>query len=386
MKPFLFMSGAGLLLLSACGTAGNNETNEPDEKGEVQAQSADFEEAAPLEIHTTIFALEDFINKIGQDHVDVENIIPPGVDAHTYEPPMRLMMELYDADAFIYSGGGMEGFIDTAVEVLEDEDVKMVEASEGIEFIDGSSHSHPHDHEHSHDHAHDENDHNHGHSHEHNHDHSHNDNEHAHSHNDENHSHEENHSHSHDNNGHAHDHNDEDHHGPGDPHVFIDPIRSIQLAENIQEALIELKPEEEEFFRENFAELKTDLEELDERFQTVAERTGREELFTAHAGYTYWADRYGFEQVPVTGFSPLNEPSQQEMQALIATAEEKNIEYIVFERNYSIPAADMLVDEIGAERLYFDNMEALTEEQREEEKGYVELMKGNIKTLEKALK
>ncbi|PYZ93312.1 ABC transporter substrate-binding protein [Salipaludibacillus keqinensis] len=374
MKACLMLSGAGLLLLSACGTSENNDTNELDEKGEEQAQSGNSEEVEPVEIYTTIFALEDFINKIGQEHVDVENIIPPGVDAHTYEPPMRLMTRLAEADAFVYSGGGMEGFIDTAVNVLEEEDVNMVKASQGIEFIDETSHSHAHeDEEHHHDHSHDDNR-----------DHSHDDNDHNHSHNDEENDHD--HAHDHDDNNH-HSHGEEGHdHGPGDPHVFIDPIRSIQLAENISEALIELKPEEEDFFRENFADLKEDLERLDEKFQEVAVKAERKELFTAHAGYTYWADRYGFEQVPVTGFSPLNEPSQREIQDLIALATEKDIEYIVFERNYSIPVADMLIDEIGAEKLYFDNMESLTEDQRKEDQNYVELMEQNIETLEKALK
>lgn len=362
MKACLTLAATGLFLLSACGSAEENETVEMNTGNEVEkahAQNVSSEKEQPIEVHTTIFALEDFIERIGQEHVTVENIIPAGMDAHTYEPSMRLMIRLAEADAFIYSGGGMEGFIDTAVEVLEEEDVKMVEASEGIDFIDGTSPSasneneeHSHNHTHEHSHSHDNND------------------DHSHEHEEDDHVHEE----------------DEHHHGPEDPHVFIDPIRAIQLAENISEALIELKPEEEEVFKENFADLKKDLEHLDEKFQDAAENAERKELFTAHAGYTYWADRYGFEQVPVTGFSPLNEPSQQEIQDLITLAEEKDIEYIVFERNYSIPVADMLVDEIEAEKLYFDNLESLTEDQREEEKSYVELMEQNIETLEKALR
>ncbi|GAF19172.1 zinc ABC transporter, periplasmic-binding protein ZnuA [Bacillus sp. JCM 19046] len=39
-----------------------------------------------ITIKTSIFPYEDWAKKIGGDYVDVENIVPIGADAHTYEP------------------------------------------------------------------------------------------------------------------------------------------------------------------------------------------------------------------------------------------------------------------------------------------------------------
>src|SRR5699024_11397532 len=48
--------------------------------------------------------LEYIASEIGGEHVHVETIYPPGVDAHTYEPTSKEITSLAKADAFIYLG------------------------------------------------------------------------------------------------------------------------------------------------------------------------------------------------------------------------------------------------------------------------------------------
>ncbi|GIW50431.1 MAG: hypothetical protein KatS3mg080_1042 [Anoxybacillus sp.] len=67
--------------------------------------------------------------------MQVESVYPPGVDVHTYEPTAKTMQQIADADAFIYIGQGMEGFVDRVVETLENEHVKFVEATAGMELL-----------------------------------------------------------------------------------------------------------------------------------------------------------------------------------------------------------------------------------------------------------
>ncbi|MGO4886654.1 metal ABC transporter solute-binding protein, Zn/Mn family [Anaerobacillus sp. MEB173] len=337
-RVFLLLSV--LFLLTSCSTNQTVEKVESKEETELSAEVLVIEE--PLQIYTSIYALEDFIQKIGGDAVNVTNIIPAGADAHTYDPTIKTLTRIADADAFIYSGGGMEGFVERLIESMAEENVFMVEASEGIEFVEGSQHQHSHSHGHNHEHS----------------------NDHSHSHN-----------HSNENN----------HHYHYDPHIFIDPIRSIDVANNVKNALAELLPEKEEDFQANFDNLKRELEILDQEFQEIVEGASTSTFLVAHAGYTYWADRYELEQVSITGFSPTNEPSIQQLQQLLDFATEHRISHVVFEKNYSIPIADMFIDELGAERLYFYNLEALTEEQREEGKDYFYMMRENIETMKIAL-
>lgn len=225
------------LFIAACGTKG--EIEEEVNAGVEVSEEVDTVET--LKVYTTIFPLQDFVSKIGGEHVEVNNIVPVGADAHTFEPSPRTMVDITSADLYIYNGLGIEGFADAVADVLANESIKIVRASDGVDLIDyDHDHDHGHD-DHDHDHDHDDHDHDHDHGHD-DHDHGHDD--HDHGHDDHDHGHDD---HDHD---HDHDHDDQDGHGHShahgdeDPHIWLDPIRSIKVAENIKNALIELRPEE----------------------------------------------------------------------------------------------------------------------------------------------
>ncbi len=358
-----------------------------------------------LTVYTTIFPLEDFTKKIGGDHVDVKSVFPAGADAHTFEPSTKTMSEMASADAFIYSGVGAEGFADKAKGVLENEDVAIVAAGDGIELRGEEEHNHEHEdeaHEEEHDHEHEEEAHEEEHDHEHEeeaheeeHDHEHveeaHEEEHAHEHEVEAHeeehdhehedeTHEEEHDHEHEEDGHeGHDHSD------GDPHVWLDPTLSITLAENVKNALVELKPEAKEDFEANFETVKADLEKLDTEFKETVDSAKTNKILVSHAAYGYWENRYGLEQISVTGLSPTQEPSQKQLTEIINTAKENEIQYVIFDQNISGKIAEVVKDEIKAEALVMHNLEAATEEDVKNEEDYFSLMRQNLETLKKAL-
>ncbi|WP_404347347.1 zinc ABC transporter substrate-binding protein [Sutcliffiella horikoshii] len=358
-----------------------------------------------LTVYTTIFPLEDFTKKIGGDHVDVKSVFPAGADAHTFEPSTKTMSEMASADAFIYSGVGAEGFADKAKGVLENEDVTIVAAGDGIELHSEEEHDHEHEeeaHEEEHDHEHEEEAHEEEHDHEHEeeaheeeHDHEHveeaHEEEHAHEHEVE--AHEEEHDHEHEDEAHEeehdHEHEEDGHeghdHSDGDPHVWLDPTLSITLAENVKNALVELKPEAKEDFEANFETVKADLEKLDTEFKETVDSAKTNKILVSHAAYGYWENRYGLEQISVTGLSPTQEPSQKQLTEIINTAKENEIQYVIFDQNISGKIAEVVKDEIKAEALVMHNLEAATEEDVKNEEDYFSLMRQNLETLKKAL-
>ncbi|KPB03301.1 metal ABC transporter solute-binding protein, Zn/Mn family [Bacillus sp. CHD6a] len=358
-----------------------------------------------LNVYTTIFPLEDFTKKIGGNHVDVKSVFPPGSDAHTFEPSTKTMSEMASADAFIYTGVGVEGFADKAKDVLENEDVTVVAAGDGIELRGEEEHAHEHEdeaHEEEHNHEHEdeahEEEHNHEHedeAHEEEHNHEHEDEaheeEHNHEHEDE--AHEEEHNHEHEDEAHEEEHNHENEdkgheghdHSNGDPHIWLDPTLSITLAENIKNALVELKPEAKEDFEANFESLKTDLEKLDSEFKEALDSAKTNKILVNHAAYGYWENRYGLEQISVNGLSPTQEPSQKQLTEVIQTAQENDIKYVIFDQNISGKIADVVKNEIKAEALVLHNLEAITEEDAENDEDYFSLMRKNLETLKKAL-
>ncbi len=318
------------LILSGCG-----KTETVNKTGEKEKET--------LTVYTTIYPLEDFTKKIGGEFVEVQSIFPPNVDAHSFEPSQKEMVTLANSDLFIYTGVGLEGFAEKATEALKKEEVQILKAAEGIDLLK-SSHS-------ADEHQDDEN----GHSEE---------DEHA----------------------EAESHEEEGHDdGDFDPHVWLDPVLSIELANNIKNDLSKLMPEHVTEFETNFEQLKNELEKLDQEFKTTIESSKMRNLLVSHAAYGYWEKRYGIETIAITGLSPTQEPTQKELQAIIEESTEHNIHYVIFEQNVSPKIAKIIQEEIGAKSLSLHNLEAVTEENIKQNDDYFSIMRKNLETIKTAL-
>lgn len=323
----LIILSAIALLLGAC----NSES--------VNSNSSQKENV--LTIYTSIYPLKDFTEKIGGDFVHVESIIPAGADSHTYEPISKEIIEIAKADAFIYNGFGIEAFAETIKDAIGNESIYIVEASRGVETIEHNHEEHDHGEANEDDENREDDEHK----------------EQEHSHN----------------------------HGDTDPHIWLDPYRAITLAENIKEALIELKPEEKDTFEQNYETLKANLEELDSQFHTLVNSKHNPEMIVSHAAYGYWEESYGIKQIPIAGLSPSEEPSQSELKELVQLAKEHDISYIIFEYNVTPSVTEIIREEINAEAMYLHNLETLTSDDIENEEDYFSLMKANLETLDEVL-
>lgn len=341
-------------------------------------QQAEMEKNEPekLSIYTTVYPLLYFAEQIGGDLVDAKTIYPPGSDEHTYEPSQKDMIQLANADLFVYVGFGLEGFVEKAKETLEKENVKLLSAGENIEInTDGheteEEHAAEDDHGSEEEHAAEDN-----HSSEEEHaaedDHS-SEEEHA---TEDDHSSEEDHA-VEDDHGHE--------HGDVDPHVWLDPLYSLDMAAVIKDKLIELKPEEKETFEANFTALSKELDELHHEFEETIHDSKRNKIIVSHAAFGYWEQRYGIEQISVAGLSSSDEPSQKELQKVISLAKEESIGYVLFEQNVSSKITEIVQKELGAEALNLHNLSVLTEEDIKNKEDYITLMRRNLETLKTAL-
>jgi zinc transport system substrate-binding protein len=324
-KRFLsILSVIILLLLTACG-------NKEQAIAKVETEGSEDS----LSIYTTVYPLQYFTERIGMDAVDVQSIYPPGADEHIFDPTQKDMMTLANSDIFFYIGLGLEGFVENAEKTMKGEHVKMVAVAENIhEESLGDGHDHDH---------HEEDEESHGEGHE---------------------------SHG---------------HGEFDPHVWISPMLSIELATTIKDSLIEASPENKDVFEKNFEGLKDDLLELDQKFKDMAADAQTKTFFVSHAAFGYIADTYGFEQVAVAGLNSQSEPSQKQLASLVEYAKSHGVKYILFEQNVSSKLTDVIRKEIGAESLMLHNLGVLTAEDLDSNEDYLSLMRYNIETLEKAL-
>src|SRR5690349_9420376 len=58
---------------------------------------------------TTIGMVADLVKQVGGDHVEVEQLMGPGVDPHLYKPTAADSTTLSKADVIFYSGLMLEG-------------------------------------------------------------------------------------------------------------------------------------------------------------------------------------------------------------------------------------------------------------------------------------
>ncbi|WP_112180051.1 metal ABC transporter solute-binding protein, Zn/Mn family [Paraliobacillus zengyii] len=339
MRFTLFMLVGGLLV--ACGS-------EEQAESESEAVSGTDSEEEKLQIYTTLYPLEYFANEIGGSYVEVTSILPAGADAHTYEPTSKTMVDIATADLFIYNGADLEAYAEKIQQALIDEDVEMVEAAEGLDLL---NYEHEHEEE-SEEHAHDEEE-------------------------SEEHTYEEEEAESTEDDGHD--------HGDVDPHVWLDPMLSVSLAENIKEELVAKMPEQEETFEANYQDLVSRLESLDSNFHDTIEGYDQNEILVSHAAYGYWEKAYGIEQLAISGITSSDEPSQKELENIIEEVEENDIHYLFFEQNITPKVATVIQQETGVESLELHNLSVLTEEDIDNSEDYFTLMERNLKAIETAL-
>ncbi|NMH68082.1 zinc ABC transporter solute-binding protein [Bacillus sp. RO3] len=373
-KSFLLIVVTTLLLLSAC-----NESS--SEQGETE------DTTGPITIQTTLYPLKYFAERIGGESVKVDTLLPAGSDAHTFEPTSKDMVEIAEADLFIYNGLGMEPYAEKISKSLKGEKTVMLQASKGVDVIASDHHeeegAHGEDAHHSDENSHEEEKHADESTHE-GHEDEGTDDEHADESTHEGHEDEGTHE-EHEEEGHGHE-EEHHHHGDQDPHVWLDPERALKLAENIRDTLIELKPEQKDAFTQNYEELKQDLQTIDEDFQAVVQNSEHPEILVSHAAYGYWEEAYGIEQLAIAGLSPTQEPSQNELKELIETAKEHNIQYVIFEQNVTTRIAEIIQKEIDAKPLKIHNLSVLTEEDIANKENYLTLMEKNIETIKQAIR
>jgi len=327
--------------------------------GGCQESSSDqTSENGKLSIYTTVYPLQYFTEQIGGDLVTVKSIYPTGADEHSFEPSQKDMMNLADSDLFFYIGLGLEGFVSKAQQTLSNENVTLVATGENISFEEHSEDDHGHEEENTEDgHGHEEESTEDGHGHE-----------------------EES-----TEDDHGHESEDEHNHGDIDPHVWLDPIYSITLAENIKNQLVEELPDHKDELEENFQLLKGKLEDLNEKFIQATSNSLHKEFLVSHAAFGYWEERYGLEQISVSGLTSSNEPSQKELENIIATAKEHDLNYIFFEQNVSSKLTEIVQKEIGAKPLTLHNLSVLQDKDVKENRTYFSIMEDNIKALQTAL-
>ena len=178
-------------------------------------------------------------------------------------------------------------------------------------------------------------------------------------------------------------HEDHGHENGTDPHIWLDPNLSIEMASAIKDQLVEMDPDNASDYTENFEALEEELTDIDAELASITEDPLRDTVYISHESIGYLADRYHFEQVGISGLNN-QEPSQQELTQIIEDIEAKEISYILYEQNITSKITDTIREETNTEPLEFHNLSVLNDED-DPEATYQSIMQDNIEVLDRVL-
>jgi len=163
---------------------------------------------------------------------------------------------------------------------------------------------------------------------------------------------------------------------PADPHVWLDPLRYALIVKRIAVALGRPRAA---------APVVARLDALDREYRAGLAHCERHEIVTSHEAFAYLGERYGLQQIAITGITPEAEPRPQELQHVIDVVRKTHATTVFFETLVSPRLADTVAHEAGAKTAVLDPIEGLTKDEAKRGDDYFTLMRQNLRALREAL-
>lgn len=286
-----------------------------------------------VRVTATIFPLYDFAREVGGERVSVRMMLPPGAEAHTYEPSPADIVRLNESDLFIYIGEAMEPWAEEILRSVRNEKLRVVEASDGITLIKsghgeetgalGERRGDKSDH----------------------------------------------------------------HHGWYDPHVWLDFSNDIKIVNMIADRLCEIDSVGSAYYRERAAAYSKKLSALDAEYSTAFGKCSLKTIiYGGHFAFGYMAERYGISYVsPYRGFSPDAEPSPGDVAALADKVRKTGAGYIFYEELADPKVAKVISAETGCGMLMLHGAHNLSKDEFAAGERFIDIMYKNLEKLKKGL-
>jgi len=216
-----------------------------------------------LKVVATVAPITNIVLNVGGNRIDLEGIIAPGVDSHTFEPAPSDAVTLAGADLVVVNGLALEGHTIELAQANLKSGARILELGPNTITRDEwvFDFSFPEE------------------------------------------------------------------HGDPNPHVWMNPLHALKYAELVRDALVEIDPPNADYYRQNTERFRTRIDALDKAIMatvaTIPEQNRK--LLTYHDSFAYFAPRYGFQVIGAIQPSDFAEPSPREVAALIDQIRANNI-------------------------------------------------------------
>ena len=307
---------------------------------------------------STSFPGYDFARAVTKNtNISTKMLVKPGAETHTFEPTPQDIIDIKNADMFIYVGGDSDTWVE---KILKDVDTKKTHVVKLVDLVstveeeivegmeDEDEHDHDHDHDHSHSHKHDDHDHDHE-SHEHKHDH------------------------------------DEEEEGPEiDEHVWTSPKKAMEIVKKIAKVASEIDAAEKTKIDDNAEKYVAEIAEVDKDLHQAIDGKISEIVVADRFPFRYFADEFSLKYAAAfSGCSEQTEASAKTISFLINKVKQEKIKKIYKIELSNGKIAETVSKDTGAEVLELHSAHNVTADDFSKGVTYVDLMKRNLLALSK---
>lgn len=313
---------------------------------------------------STSFPGYDFARAVTKNtNISTKMLVKPGAETHTYEPTPQDIIDIKNADMFIYVGGDSDTWVK---KILKDVDTKKIHVVKLVdlvstveeEIVEGMEDEDEHDHEHDHDHDHDHDDHDHDHDH--------------------------NHDHKHDHDGHDHDDHDEEEGAEIDEHVWTSPKKAMEIVKKIAKVASEIDAAEKTKIDDNAEKYVAEIAQVDKDLHQAIDGKISEIVVADRFPFRYFADEFGLKYAAAfSGCSEQTEASAKTISFLINKVKQEKIKKIYKIELSNGKIAETVSKDTGAEVLELHSAHNVTADDFSKGVTYVDLMKRNLVALSK---
>ena len=279
-----------------------------------------------LSIVTANFPCYDLARALTGGLAEVQMLLPPGSESHSYEPSPRDMIAIQNADLFVYTGGESDHWIETLLESLRDEAPAVFRLTDWVTLMDEArSQSMEAEHEHN--------------------------------------------------------------HAEMDEHVWTSPKNMMRIAAAFTQTITSLRPENAPAYTAALEDYLAQLKELDALFANIV-ASGKRDLiiFGDRFPFRYFAADYGLRyDAAFPGCSEDSEPSVRTVISLVDAIRAQQIPVVFYIEFSSRRTADILAEETGAKPLLFHSCHNVSAEELAAGATYLSLMRKNAQALKEAL-
>lgn len=313
-------------------------------------------ESDKIKVVTTIFPQYDFVRQIAGENVELQMLLVPGEETHSYEPTPQDIISILHCDLFIYVGGENDVWVEDILEMPEMNYVHTMRLIDCVDELEEHEHetfeecteNHVHttecemtEHVHTDECEHDE---------------------------------------------HVHEEESESVH-TFDEHVWTSPVNAMSVVEAITDEMCHLDEANEVFYQKNCETYLGQLEELDTEIREVVDAAERKTLlFGDRYPFKYFEEEYGLSHYAAfSGCAADTEPSAAIMAYLIDKVKEEQIPVVLKMELSNDNIAEAIAEATGTKVMTFNACHNLTADQFESGETYISLMKENVNTLKEAL-